>query len=505
MESNKVLTNENPSESKKDGVWNKILSFMKKYIRQISYSMAGVMTTILAIVLLVWTLQGEALDSIGYIDATVVKSDSVRSEYLVGQEFKMEGYSLDLGDGRLIPSSDCKASVDLSSAGEKSVEISYTEGNLVYRGYVDVDVIYVRGFTIEKYPSVIEVNADGVSLDDEFLMYALLASRPRTDDFGEVEETDYGYRIWLDSSTNTDAYSLSCQRDATKDGMYNMTIYCGTLSSSFSFYNAAGRSFMVDSSSNVVEFSAREEDTETSLTLVVTERSDDYQVDCTGTTKGYYVYRDADGGETLYDFSYEMKDREEVFSSSSMVEESVVDDGYQVTIDGSRYVATSSAWQRAVVNGTITKDGGYNLVIGSEVRILPFEYQTDTESESSPSLTLYVTDYELNPKLGTGSGYSKGVYIYTDEDGNSTKMRFDMTIVSWTFIPLSNAVSDVYSDVTVGWDYTYNESAPDEFKYDSYYLGDLYAQINVYRRGEGVETQLFKADQSVWLKAVAGL
>lgn len=487
-------------------------NFIKKNFLNLSYAVAGLLTAILAIILLTWTMKGKTLDSISYRQANLVIDDQIRTEYLVGQEFENEGYSLDIGDGKIIPASDCQANYDFTSAGEKSVEISYTSENIVYQSTMNVTTLYVRSIEIVKYPSLVTISSDNIALDDTFEMYAILSTAPKTESFGEVKKIDDGYRIQLNANQNSNAYSLSYQQEKSKENLYHLTIYCGNLSSSFSFYNAAGKSFIINSSSDVVEYTSVNEEDSTSFTLVVSNRSEQYQIDCTGKTTGFYIYKNANGQETVYDFAYEMKDSEEVFTSSTDVKETYNknnDENYHVEIDGNEYVAASSAWQRAVVNGSIRKVDGHFIVIQSEARILPFTYVTDEETDvqekSSPSLTLYVTDYELNPKLGTGSGYSKGVYIYTDEEGNSTKMRFDMTIVSWTYIPLSNAVSDVYSDVTIGWDYTYNPSAPADLQYDSYYLGDLYAEISIYKRGEGTITQKFCASQSLWLKAVAGI
>ena len=491
---------------------NVLVDFIKKHTAVLLYSLLGLITAVAAIILIIWAVSGDKERLIDNYPASLVadaeSSDtetvagSLQTEYLVGQKFKSDGLTLNIGTDekpKLISIDQCSINYDFSSAGEKTVEVTYnTDEYTVYRAEIRVNVIFVRSMEVEVYPSKIDVSNEGaVTTDEKFTMYATLAEKPRTDAFGSVTKTSYGYRIKLDESM----YTVSCSADSQLDNFYNVSFYCGTVSSSFSFYNAAGRSFIVSSSNDVVPFT--EQNTaagNAELTLIVTQRDESYQIGCTGKTKGFYVY--ANGSEEkLYEFNYELKDKSENLLSKE-ISESVQGGLYIAEVDGRTFSADAAVWQNAVVRGMIIDDNGFKLVVNSEKRILSFNCESETaDGENVPSLTLYVTDYDMNPLLGTGNGYSRGVYIFTDSDGNSYKINFYMGIWVWTFVPLSGTNSDVFSDVSVN-DYVYNEEAGE---WNSYLRGTLYTNITLYQRGSGSKTITFTADETLWLGALAGM
>lgn len=486
---------------------NGILTFVKKNVTTFIYGSLGLITAIVAIALIVWTVNGDKERLAEFRPAFIVTDTPLQTEYLVGQKFNCNGLSLNIGsegNPQLIPAEDCGVNADFTSAGEKTVEITYKPDDYTtYLAEVDVTVIFVRSMEIEVYPSNIEVvDSNNIETDADFAMYATLASRPDTDAFGEVTASANGYRVKLNESM----YTVSCSADGQLDNFYNLTLYCGNVSSVFSFYNAAGRSFIVTSSNDVVSYTEDNVvDGDAAMTLVVTERDGGYQTDCTGKTTGFYVYNNG-SEEKIYDFNYELTDKTEMFLSKE-VEESVTSDGYKAVIDGHTFIASPSLWQNAVVNGMIVDDHGFKLVINSDRRILSFDYSGELQDgETSPSLTLYVTDYDMNPLLGTGNGYSKGIYVFTDSDGNSYKISFYMGIWVWTYVPLSGTHSDVLSDASVN-DYVYNPEAPgnEEDKYNSFYRGTLYSNITLYERGGGFKTLTFTAGEEQWLGALVGM
>lgn len=488
-----------------------ILNYVKRHLNLICYIAAGVLTAVIAISLIVWSVNGEKEQVATVLPAEIVCENGICTEYLVGQKFKTDGVFLNVGteeNPELIPAENCTVNADFSSAGQKLVEIVYKADDfLSYRASVNAEVIFVRSMEIAAYPSNIEVESAGkITADDGFKMFATLAAKPKTDAFGEAEETENGYRIKL----GEEDYTVSCVADSKVKNFYTATFYCGNVSSVFSFYNAAGRSFIVSSVKDVVPFTA-EEGEGAALTLIVTDKAASYQNDCTGTTKGYYVYSGGEGVEVL-DFNYELTDKEELLKSEK-VTESFAGNVYTAEVNGKTFKADAAIWQSAVVNGNIIDDHGFKLVVDSQKRVLNYSFVSQTDSEgnktevegAAPTLTLYTTEYDINPLLGTGNGFARGVYIFTDSNGYSYKLKFHMNAYVWTYVPDSNGFNDILSDVTVDWDYVYNPSAPPDMQYDSYYRGDLYARISVYSRGEGFKTVTLMAPEAEWLGAVMGM
>ncbi len=529
----------------------KALAFVKKHLQYFVYGLSGIATVILAACLLTWMMKGKVEQVVQMKNATLVCENELATEYLVRQSFNPDGAELDIGSKR-IPIEECQINADFSSAGDKTVRIIYQASEyLSYVAEFDCRVYFVRSLDIESYPNSIAVDGDSAVADEHFKMHAILAEKPETDVFGDVKAVDGGYRIELDENT----YTYTLTEDLSTRGFYGISYYCGNVSASFSFYNAAGKSYIVESTKDIVKFqkSAPEalddgqdgenvtdtptEESAEGLTLIVTQKTPSYQTHGVGKSSGYYVYNDGET-ETEYAFSYELKDKEEAFGSS-YVAEAFDGEKYSATVDGNTFVANRAEWQSAVVNGNIVDDNGFKVVIGSDDRILHFTYRapeleepteptdpTDTpdtdepteptaddsteptEPETAlPSLTLYICSYDMNPLLGTGNGYSYGVYIYTDRSGVSHKMSFYMQAWTWTYVPLSSThSSDITADASVS-DIVVNEALPDDDpnKYNSYTRGTLFAHVSFFERGEGVITDTFTAPEEEWLGAIMGL
>ena len=505
---------------------NGIASYLKNHTSAVIYALFGVMTAALAAALLTWTLMGSVEREIRTFGATLVSETPLRTEYLVGQSFEGAGAYLNIGtaeEPENIPFEDCTVTADFTSAGTKAVLVSYMYDEYTnYEAVVYVDVLFVRSLQIETYPRHVEVTEEGASFSEDFEAYAELDRAPQTDVFGPAEETRGGYRVRV----NEDMYTVSCKGSPSVAGYYDLSVYCGETSCSFSVFNLKDRSLIVGSSSDVVPFESDAANAG-SLTLVVTERGDGYQTDCTGKTSGYYVYTAADGTESVLPFAYELSDTEELLQSPS-VEERLVrggdgDEYYEAVYGGRTFTASASLFRTAVVGGMIVEDHGYKLVIDSDKRILRFTYdpadptdpadpaydpassaQTPASGGTAPTLTLYVTDYDMNPLLGTGNGWSRGVYIYTGADGKSYKIPFYMQAWVWTYVPLSSNYGDVYSEVVLN-DFVYNHEAPVDLRYNSYYLGTMYANITYFDRGNGFVNERFSAPQELWLSAAMGM
>ncbi len=508
------------------------------------YTYVGVLfvTLLSVILLLVWTISGDAERALTVRKATLVVNGTWQEEYLVGQQVNLDGVSLNIGTEKkpkLIAMKDCTITADFISAGKNHIEISYkTNEYTMYSATRAVNVLQVRALEVEHYSSFITAHENSFTPSEDFKGYAILASKPSTDAFGEVEKVENGWKVAL----KEDMFSSSCSKPDKTQNFYSATLYCGTLSHSFNFYNAAGQSFIVTSSTDVVKYDNSNAGSTATLSLVVTDRSTNYQTDCTGSTKGYYIYTDIHGEERTLPFAYTLEEKDERLQSAEQtagLTETVTGENeemqYTVQFDGNAFGVNADVFQSAVVGGRIFEDHGYKLVVGAKERILHFDYTpVDTTDEKDPAynpetsatavatsgtlptLTLYVTEYDMNPLLGTGNGFSRGVYIYTDREGVAHKMAFYLQAWVWTYVPLSQNYSDVYDQVTVS-DFVYNHEAPSEdLKYNSYHCGTLYATVSQFVRGEGIVTERFSiADEldggkeiyseDKWLFAIMGM
>lgn len=505
---------------------------------------------------------------------------------------------------------------DLSAAGEKQIEVVYKVSDYVtYRAAVPATVYFVRAVEVTSYPDVVSITDDGAELDSSFEIYATLGQKPLTDVFGEVEKDgEKGWRIKL----NDTMYTQSVIEDTRLKQFYTLSFYCGNLSTEFSFYNAAGRSFIVNSTRDIVAYENSDLSGDEQLTLIVSERDKSYQQGEQGGSKGNYVYKNGAGVETVLPFAFELTATEEILKSQN-IEEAHAEQAYYATVDDVEFVADEVLWQSAVVNGAIVDDHGYKVVIGSERRILRFEYgkeqfpiellpqsftvnasaddklatlsceeggawtlvfgaeeqveqiasgsweytedkkavltvneggdavavaagedgakrfdvdistmggtftftvklniavgadeaQATYELEFSgsvgtlPSLTLYVTEYDMNPLLGTGNGYSVGKYVFTDTNGYSSIINFRMQAWVWTFVPLSSSNGDALADASVS-DYVW-DGVPDGSHYNSYFRGTMYSTVSCFSRGTGFITEEFYAPESLWLNALMNM
>ncbi len=505
----------------------------------LAYVVFGALTLAASVTLLIWTISGEVERAVQTLPAQFVAEGEWQTEYLVGQQFNPEGISVEIDGGKKIPAAECSVSADFTAAGKRTVELSYKLNDYtVYVAREQVTVIAVRAIYVENYSTYLTPTESGFAPAEDFAAYAVLAGKPQTNAFSAAEQVANGYKIRL----NEGDYRTSCKPNSSLPSFYTATLYCGTLTHEFHFYNAAERSFIVSSATSVVPYQNVAGGAE-ALHLVVTERAESYQIDCTGKTAGTYIYTAADGVQTSFPFAYELKEKEEIFSSrqqtNTLVEStSTAEEGvrYEVSYGEKQFCVNADIFQNAVVGGRIYEDHGYKLVVGAKERILQLTYspanKTDVKDPAydasateailaeegvPPTLTLYVTAYDMNPLLGTGNGWSRGVYIYTDRAGQSHKLPFYLQAWVWTFVPLSQNEGDAYDTVTVS-DYVYNYEAPVDLQYNSYYQGTFYASVSQFVRGEGVVNERFCAtdevdetgkevvtSESKWLRAILGM
>ena len=456
----------------------KFLDKIKNNVSTFVYSVFGVVTLVSSVAMLIWCIQGEKELTMNIIKTDVIVEDVAQKEYLVGQEFNTNGLYLKVQDQN-IPASQCTISNDFSTSGRRSVTISYSVNeNNTYEGTFDVNVLFVRNIFVEKLPTKVEVNEDNTfTADEDFQIYAELATRPETSEFVLDEKFNDRNIIAL----NEKMYTTNVIGSSKTPNFYTANLYCGNLNYSFNFYNNADKTFIVDAEKDIVKFSSDKENQD--MILVVTSRDESYQTECIGNTEGFYIYS-INEKQTLLPFKYQLSEKQEHFLSENITEShDLINNEYSLIYANTKFTVDASLFQSAVVNGLIYDDNGYKMVIDSDSRILNFTYLGD--KTIAPKLTLYVTDYHF--ESSTGSGVSQGFYMYTNSLGENYKIRFYLQTWTWDHVPLSITKTDVYSDAYVG-DYLTTK-----------YSGDLQVSATYFVRGIGwTENDLFTATFDQW-------
>lgn len=451
----------------------------KKFTSYLAYGIFGLVTLIIFGALIIWSALGVKEGVVTIYEAPLVVSEETpaQTEYLVGQKFNPDGISLNIGTDKkpeLIPASDCEIDADFTSGGNKRVTITYSpDAYTSYKGYINVSVYFVRGLEVVTQPESVTVLEDGTfTCDEDFKILAHLNTMPLDTEKFEL------------AGDNTvvltpDMYTALAVESKQIDSYYTGSIYCGNLTYSFNFYNGAGRTFIINSERNIVTFENTNENSSATLTLVVTDAPDTYQHESVGETVGYYIYTNENGETSVREFAYELTETAEIFSSDGFVE-AHANDAYTATYDGKTFVAASNVFQSAVVNGIILEDGPYLFVVESVDRTLQFTRVSDSEpQEGDPTLKVYVTYYEFN--MSTGSGISKGFYVYTAANGEKYKIPFFMQTWVWDYVPLSiQHTSNPNQQVT---DYL-----------EAQYIGAIHAEIRIYSRTMGWLTDHFRAE-----------
>lgn len=465
------------------------IDLKKLTVLDVVYIVFAALTVVIFSALIIWSAMGVKEGVVTIYEVPLVVSEetetvdgetvvkTVQTEYLVGQKFNPDCISLNIGTDskpELIAASDCEIDADFSSGGNKRVTITYSpDAYTSYKGYLSVSVYFVRGLEVVTMPKSVNVADDGTfTCDDGFKILAHLNTMPYdTDKFVPAGENAVVLTPAMYTALTVKSKQIDCY--------YTGSIYCGNLTYSFNFYNAAGRTFIVNSERNVVDYE-NTGDGSASLTLIVTDAPDTYQHESVGTTVGSYIYTNESGQTSVHDFDYELTETEEIFSSEGFAE-AHTDEAYTATYDGNTFTVAANLFQSAVVNGIILQDGQYLLVVESADRTLEFTRVTDSvpqEGEAVPTLKVYVTYYSFN--MSTGSGVSEGFYVFTTAEGVKYKIPFFMQCWVWDYVPLSAGHATDPSQKVV--DYL-----------DAQYVGAIHAEVSIWTR-QGTISDHFKAE-----------
>ncbi len=432
--------------------------FLSKHFKALIYALFGLCTLALFLGLIIWSAMGVSATAEIVHEAEVLFAEdaAVQREYLVGQEINRDGLSLQVGK-KAVEGSECNITVDSSSAGKKRATVSYYVSEYErYEGTFDVTYYYVRNVEIVTRPQSFLRGEDGtVTADETFELHAELNALP--EDTARFSPVD-GEENTIVADPALYSITASAPTDAP-EGYYTADLTCGNFVLGFNYYDVAERSLLVDSADSIVSFENRS-GTESALLLVVTDAPDSYQKNCTGTTKGSYIYTSADGEQTVSDFTYTLANREQFASAG--VTEKYDGDAFTVRRGTETFAADVTKFQFAVVHGIVCQDGDYSLVVDSPDRILRFQNNT---RGSIATLTLYVIKHEVFAGRN-GDAIAEGYYIYTNASGRKYRSRFYIQMWTWDWVPLSVSHRGTDYNIEVN-DYVIDK-----------YSGDMHADVD---------------------------
>lgn len=272
---------------------------LKNKLSVIVYSAIFLITSVLVLSLSIWAAGGTTLTSaVNYIDGEVTLEESVRNEYLVGEEISTEGITLQAG-GNTYSSEEIEISVDNASAGDKMVEVFHRDGGNYYRGYFPVKYFLIRHLDMRQSPTDIVFDDDGNIVGVEgMILWAELSSQPTS--FAQPDEPNLETVIILSEEN----YTLELEPQ-DENGGYTARINCGSIITSIYFVEFDDEFVILESPNRIATFT-NENGTGEMLTLFITSRGmDDSANGKINVAEGFFVYRDGNGIQK-YQFDYYM-------------------------------------------------------------------------------------------------------------------------------------------------------------------------------------------------------
>lgn len=318
------------------------IGFKRNKWKILVYGVATIATLVTFPILLSWALDGDTMAEMVIKQVSALAKEDARVEYIVGETPTADGFALVI-DGKV--QNDCKIELDTASAGVKPARVYYESGNTTYEGFYPVTVFGVRHIDIRQQPTALIEKEDGTIELENLVVWAELSGAPKQLKVQD-EHPEWDTTIVL----SKDNYTV-WQSDDKVPGGYAVNLSCGSIMKSFAFVTIGGVNYVFDNLSRIVTF-ANVNQGEESLTLFVTQPETNNSDGETG-ARGKYLYTDESGTEHIYDFAYYINGWESHFVSnatfSNGVEERLIGDDLQVTINGINFTASHSAWTSAIL------------------------------------------------------------------------------------------------------------------------------------------------------------
>lgn len=322
-----------------------IKHFFKTQWKKVIYFFVGLLTLVLALVLMLWASKGSG--ETVTLQATAQCTDATRYEYLVGQTVDTSTVTMQLPNGEVLTNEQYETKADFSSAGLKVVKLSYTEGNTIYEASYGVEVFAVRHLDIRD--NTIEKDRHGEWDFSDLIIWAELSGPSREfykpEQFSGIDDT----AIVLDETLFTATVAETEHKD-----FYVATITCANRTVTYSF--TPNPDALVQDMDRILSF-VNESDTGEKLTLYVQNNSNNFVAPNGSTTidvSGTYILESATGEKIAeYKFNYTINGWASEFKSVTNGEgltDSMDNEDMLVTVNGITFRAGKLAWHKAVLN-----------------------------------------------------------------------------------------------------------------------------------------------------------
>lgn len=272
---------------------------MTKLAKRLVYIGVFVVTGVLILSFMLWAGMGNTVASIHYIEGSVTLDAGVRDEYFVGEQITPSGIIL-CAEDKEFTGEALTLNVDNTTAGQKMVEVSHTEGNDCYRAYFPVKFFNIRHLDMRQAPTEIKFDDEGNFLGMEGLvLWAELSGE--SEDFAHPEGVEDKSIVELTENE----YSLNIASPDENGGM-TAEILCGKVTTSIYFISLGGRTFILEEPRRLLKMENMS-GTDDVMTLIVTKHvasePGKYNVD-----EGFYCLQRADGTIEWLNFGYYVED-----------------------------------------------------------------------------------------------------------------------------------------------------------------------------------------------------
>lgn len=325
------------------------------------YAAIVLITIVLAIPLLVWASKSVPVGVTVEEPATVIVAEGMRTEYLESETIAPEDFSLELEDGRVIAGADCELEFDNTSAGLKAVTASWQEGSTIYKGTFPepVKVLGVRHIAVElaeNIPSV-WIDAEGKPVfSGNTLPYTVLANvTEETDAFAHPEDNPE----WKDTIVlSPTQYTIT---SSVVPGGYAFEVACGEAKTAFAVVRTGStfQAYNMQSAMHYISFQNTTGGAETLTLFVAQAERNNSDGNNEGTqAKGTYVYTDAAGNVSTYQFAFYLNGWESNFLSTNLnnwaIQDSVDNDNWggdmRVAVGNVIFRGAYNDWHFAVLD-----------------------------------------------------------------------------------------------------------------------------------------------------------
>ena len=325
-----------------------IKAFIQRNVRILIYAAFGVCTFVCFLALMLWA-GATGQDGVIVLQAKAVTSPTTRSEYIVGETIDITGVTMQLPDGTVLTEENLQATADLEKAGMQAVTLTYVGSDATYQATYPVQVFSVRHMDVRQ--KEVRKNLDGSWNLSDLIIWAELSGAPT-----EFEKPEQFSALKDTAIVLKEQFYTFTAVEGNTEGFYYGTVTCGNCSATFGFNPDPDAP--VQNEERILTFTNTNGGNE-KLTLYVTENSIDFATPNGSQTvdvRGVYIYENANGEKTRYQFIFALAGWTSTFQSETAGEglydrqdaQDASGNTLAVTVNGITF--TANKWQKAVLN-----------------------------------------------------------------------------------------------------------------------------------------------------------